>query len=43
MDDYPNPDEEFELMYGDELDLLREQEGKKIIRISIVNIFKIKI
>ena len=25
MDQYPNEDEEFELMYGDELDLLREQ------------------
>nr|XP_023026263.1 chromosome transmission fidelity protein 18 homolog [Leptinotarsa decemlineata] len=28
MDDYPNPDEEFELMYGDELDILREQEDE---------------
>lgn len=26
MDDYPNPDEEFELMYADEFELLREQE-----------------
>lgn len=26
MGDYPDPDEEFELMYGDELELLREQE-----------------
>lgn len=25
MDEFPNPDEEFELMYGDELDLLNEQ------------------
>ncbi|CAH1116281.1 unnamed protein product [Phaedon cochleariae] len=26
MSDYPDPDEEFELMYGDELELLREQD-----------------
>ncbi|KAG5874386.1 hypothetical protein JTB14_000686 [Gonioctena quinquepunctata] len=26
MSEYPDPDEEFELMYGDEFDLLREQE-----------------
>ncbi|CAH1977978.1 unnamed protein product [Acanthoscelides obtectus] len=26
MGDYPDPDEEFELMYGDELELLNEQE-----------------
>ncbi|KAH1026125.1 hypothetical protein HUJ05_010695 [Dendroctonus ponderosae] len=26
MDEFPNPDEEFELMYGDELDLLNEQD-----------------
>lgn len=25
MDGYPNSDEEFELMYGEELELLREQ------------------
>lgn len=29
MSDYPDPDEEFELMYGDELDLLRQQEESK--------------
>lgn len=29
MDDYPNPEEEFELLYGDEeFELLRELEGK---------------
>lgn len=28
MDDYPNPDEEFELMYGDELELLNEQDNE---------------
>lgn len=27
MDGYPNSDEEFELMYGDELEVLREEEG----------------
>lgn len=26
MSEYPDPEEEFELMYGDELELLREQE-----------------
>ncbi|CAG9774025.1 unnamed protein product [Ceutorhynchus assimilis] len=26
MSDFPDPDEEFELMYGDELELLREQD-----------------
>lgn len=31
MDQYPTSDEEFELMYGDDLDLLREQEGKNSI------------
>lgn len=34
MDGYPNSDEEFELMYGDELDVLREQEGKIIVFIK---------
>lgn len=28
MDGYPNSDEEFELQYADELELLREQPGK---------------
>lgn len=28
MDDYPDPDEEFELMYGDDLEVLKEQERK---------------
>lgn len=27
MADYPDPDEEYELMYGDDLDVLREHEG----------------
>lgn len=26
MSDYPDPDEEYELMYADELELLKEQE-----------------
>lgn len=26
MADYPDPDEEYELMYADELELLREEE-----------------
>lgn len=29
MDQFPTSDEEFELMYGDELELLREQEEGK--------------
>lgn len=29
MDEFPDPDEEFELMYGDEFELLREQEDGK--------------
>lgn len=28
MDGYPDSDEEFELMYGDELEVLREHDGK---------------
>lgn len=28
MSDFPDPDEEFELMYGDELDLVREQDDE---------------
>uniref|UniRef100_A0A6P7GI80 Chromosome transmission fidelity protein 18 homolog n=1 Tax=Diabrotica virgifera virgifera TaxID=50390 RepID=A0A6P7GI80_DIAVI len=28
MSDYPDPEEEFELMYGDELELLREREAE---------------
>jgi hypothetical protein len=28
MDEFPNSEDEFDLMYGDELELLREQEGK---------------
>lgn len=28
MDEYPDPDEEFELMYGDDLQAMREQERK---------------
>lgn len=28
MTDFPDPDEEFELMYGDELDLVREQDDE---------------
>lgn len=27
MDDFPDPDEEFELMYQDELELLKEQDN----------------
>lgn len=27
MDEYPDPDEEFELMYGDELNAIKEHEG----------------
>ncbi|XP_050316074.1 chromosome transmission fidelity protein 18 homolog [Anthonomus grandis grandis] len=34
MSDFPDPDEEFELMYGDDLDLLREQEPEDdVIRV----------
>lgn len=28
MSEYPTSDEEFELRYADELELLREQEGR---------------
>lgn len=28
MDEYPNEDEEFELMYGDELELIKDIPGK---------------
>lgn len=31
MDEYPDENEEFELMYGDELELIREREGKNYI------------
>ncbi|KAF5288538.1 hypothetical protein FQA39_LY15406 [Lamprigera yunnana] len=34
MDEYPNEDEEFELMYGDELELFRIQEDQKEIPIQ---------
>ncbi|XP_077300481.1 chromosome transmission fidelity protein 18 homolog [Arctopsyche grandis] len=30
MSDFPDPDEEFELMYGDDLDVLREQEHENL-------------
>ncbi|XP_045500829.1 chromosome transmission fidelity protein 18 homolog [Colias croceus] len=28
MDDYPDPDDEYELMYADELELMRESDGR---------------
>lgn len=28
MSEFPTEDEEFELMYGDEYDLIKQQEGK---------------
>lgn len=27
MGDYPDPDEEYELMYADELEILQEEDG----------------
>lgn len=30
MDGYPDSEEEFELMYGDELDAFRENDGREI-------------
>ena len=41
MSDYPDPEEEFELMYGDELELLREQEGNihQLLQIKVKFIF----
>lgn len=27
MDEYPDPDEEYELMYADELEMLNEEQG----------------
>lgn len=31
MGDYPDPDEEFELMYGDDLEALRDNEGIYVV------------
>lgn len=31
MDQFPTSDEEFELMYGDDLELMREQEEGNVI------------
>lgn len=28
--DYPTPEEEYELMYGDELEMMEELSGKKL-------------
>lgn len=35
MDEYPNSDEEFELMYGDELEAMREQEQAGNLRLCL--------
>lgn len=31
--DYPTPEEEYELMYGDELEMMEELNGKKLRKV----------
>ena len=39
MSDYPDPDEEYELMYSDDLDLLREIEDDSGILIFLNTVY----
>lgn len=40
MSQYPTPEEEFELMYGEELELMNEFDGKYNVEVNrFINLF----